>query len=164
MKVCPLGLPRMRRNIIRNDCQWLRKKWTSTRPECGKLMPDQSRKLPRPKLRKKQRLVDKWRVSPISVDSTLLQNCFKREIERFCFIRIVFVQIPTKNYYQLYDFSVETSLLVFGWSSGLVYSWEGLLLVLTRVSQCLWLVDRLGGCSPEKDCCWLLLRWVNVCG
>ena len=29
-------------------------------------------------------------------------------------------------------------------------SCEGLLLVVTQASQCLWLVDHLGSCSPEK--------------
>ena len=27
-----------------------------------------------------------------------------------------------------------------------------------NVSQCLWLVDRPGWCSPWKDCCWMCLR------
>ena len=35
---------------------------------------------------------------------------------------------------------------------------------MSQVSQCLYLVDRPCWCSPEKDCCWLWPRWVNVCG
>ena len=29
-----------------------------------------------------------------------------------------------------------------------------MLLVVNQVSQCLYLVNRPGWCSPEKDCCW----------
>ena len=80
------------------------------------------------------------------------------------------------------------SIFVVGWSFGLMLSCEGLLLVVTQASQCLWLADRLGWCYPAwglllvvtqasqclanrlgwcypvKDCCWLRHRRVNVCG
>ena len=78
------------------------------------------------------------------------------------------------------------SVFVVGWSSRLVQSWGGLLLVVTQVTQCL-LIVQVGivlrrtavGCNPgesifvvrwssdwcssEEDCCWLWPRWVNVC-
>ena len=67
---------------------------------------------------------------------------------------------------------------VVGLSSGLVQSWDGLLLVMTDVCGWLivragavlrgtvvgcdwrlWLVDRPGWCSHERDCCWLWLTF-----
>ena len=47
------------------------------------------------------------------------------------------------------------SMLVVGSSPGLVWSIQGLLLVVAQVSQCLWLVHRLGWCGPYKGCYWL---------